>query len=349
LRYRHFETLRPLCPVCLHGQKENHALEIAFIAKESPGILWEGILTCTNPACRHEYPVLDGIPIILADPRTYITNNLLSLVSRSPFTPQLESLLGDCTGPGSTYDTTRQYLSHYAHGHYESDALLHILNPLLAALTPTSPALDIGCSVGRGTFALAEKCDTLTLGVDLNFAMLRLAQHALHQEAITYARRKIGLVYESRTVPITFPHRDHVDFWACDALALPFATGSFGTITALNVLDCVASPLLALQEMTRLTRPGGSFALTTPFDWSPTATPIEGWIGGHSQRSDDAGAGEPFLRRLLTPGQHGQSLDDVRIRAEFPELEWSVRLHERSTVQYQVYGLVTDRLVPFSE
>ena len=80
--------------------------------------------------------------------------------------------------------------------------------------------------------------------------MLRLARQVVTAGEVVYPRRRIGVVYDRRRfqVPVAVP--ELLDFWACDALALPFAPGRFAVVSALNVLDCVSSPqaLLALDR-----------------------------------------------------------------------------------------------------
>ena len=49
----------------------------------------------------------------------------------------------------------------------------------LLSASPSGAWLDIGCSVGRGTFELAVRTRELTLGLDLSFAMLRIARDVL--------------------------------------------------------------------------------------------------------------------------------------------------------------------------
>ena len=51
----------------------------------------------------------------------------------------------------------------------------------------------------------------------------------------------------------------------------------------------------------------------------------------------EAGAGEPLLRALLTPGAHPQSLEGLEIVAEADRVEWITRLHDRSEVKYDVH------------
>jgi SAM-dependent methyltransferase len=113
------------------------------------------------------------------------------------------------------------------------------------------------------------------------------------------------------------------------------------------VLDCVQSPHDLLSALPRLLAPGGKAILSTPYDWSPAATPVEAWLGGHSQRGETAGASEPVLRALLTPGAHPASLDKLRVIAEESSLPWRVRLHERAVMEYRVDLVVAEQNASF--
>jgi SAM-dependent methyltransferase len=156
------------------------------------------------------------------------------------------------------------------------------------------------------------------------------------------------VVYDRRCVTVPTDHAANLDFWACDVAALPFADGTFALATALNLIDCVQSPRDVLAELSRTLRPDGRAILTTPYDWSPVATPIESWLGGHSQRSVNRGASEPVLRALLTPGGHPAALGTLTVESERAEVPWHVRLHERSTVAYKLHLIVAKKLAASS-
>src|SRR5438445_13898194 len=139
-------------------------------------------------------------------------------------------MVGDCCGPGSRFDQTRQHLSCYAWDHYADldqkepkaeprpGSMLKTLEigcALAASVlmdAPITPAtfqgavLDAGCSVGRGTFALAQRTDDLVLGVDLSLPMLRLAGEVLRNGRVRYPRRRVGLVHERREFTAVFPN-----------------------------------------------------------------------------------------------------------------------------------------------
>ena len=323
MRRAHFDALRPVCPVCRSG-----ALAVAQSIREDRDDLLEGILSCPNAECSREYPVIDGIPILVGPIRAWLAANPLQVLLRDDLSSELESLLGDVLGSGSPYDTLRQHTGIYAHDHYEA----HSARALLQKVPMTNaPAIDVGCATGGTTFAIAERSGSLTLGIDLNFAMLRVASRALREGTVRYAQRRVGLVYDRREVAFDSAHKDLVDFWCCDAAALPFPDATFGLATSLNLLDCVNAPREMLREVARVTR--GTVVLATPYDWSPTATPVESWLGGHSQRGAHRGASEPVLHALLAEA-------GLTVITEEQHVPWRVRLHERSSVDYDVHLVV---------
>lgn len=314
----------------------------------------EGALCCSNRACQREYPIMDGLALIVRDLRTHLAGQWASIIAREDLHETSESALGDACGGGSAFDTARQHISNYAFDHYgEFDPvetqrdpapgsivrMLHSLCDAAGELVD-GPLLDVGCSVGRTSFELAARTGREVLGVDLHHAKLRVAARVLREARVSYARRRVGLVFDRREFDVSFSGAPRVDFWSCDAAGQPFAAESFAAVIALNLLDSTHSPLEVLGECARILRPGGKLLLACPYDWSAQATPLEQWIGGHSQRGPDMGASEPLLRSLLTPGAHPQALSELSIVRELDGLEWHVRLHDRSSVRYRAHGLV---------
>jgi SAM-dependent methyltransferase/uncharacterized protein YbaR (Trm112 family) len=350
VRRRHFEALRPVCPRCLRDAGLEAPLEVGRVLEARGDVVFEGVLLCPSPTCRSEYPIIDGIPLLVADLRQFVTNNALALLARRDLSDAIESLLGDCMGPGSAFDTQRLYLGTYACDHYGDldpaqaagpppGAIRHVADVALQAVgtLPPGPVLDVGCSVGRTSFDLAARTDGLVLGVDLGVDMLRLAQDVLHRGRVRFPRRRVGLVYDRCEVEVSFPGADRVDFWALDATLLPFAPGTFGLVASLNVLDCVGSPYDHLAAVSRALAPGAAALLACPFDWSAGATHPQAWLGGHSQRAPNGGSSEAVLRSLLAGGGHPQALADLALEREIDGVPWTVRLHDRAFMQYRSY------------
>jgi SAM-dependent methyltransferase/uncharacterized protein YbaR (Trm112 family) len=359
---KHFELFRPVCPVC-RGDTFASSLQIATVEKQQADEIIEGILVCGNSSCRREYPIIDGIPIILSQLREYLKQHVFEVCQRRDLSGAIESILNDCCGPGSNHDTVRQHLSSYTWDHYgdldpgetpsqpqpesqpetKPGGVVRLLEACLelAGELPPGPVLDLGCSVGRTSFEWARRTGEVVLGIDLNVPMLRLAGDVLRDRRVRYPRRRIGLVYDTREFQVAFPDRQLVDFWACDATALPLHDETFAAVSALNTLDCVGSPIDLLDRIAAVLIPGGKLLMASPYDWSASATAVEAWLGGHSQRGDDAGAAEPLLRRLLTPGGD-YNIGGLKLLAE-RDVAWHVRMHQRSIVRYNTHCVAAEK------
>ena len=100
--------------------------------------------------------------------------------------------------------------------------------------------LDVGCGTGINFSVLSEYGDTFSSDAS--------------EEALKFSKSRgiDGLV------------RSHVE-------TLPFSASTFDVITALDVLEHIDDDLAALDEMLRVTRPGGVLVITVPaygFLWS---------------------------------------------------------------------------------
>jgi len=363
LRLGHFEALKPVCPRCRTERQVFSPLTLSTILKQQDEHIIEGVLHCTDEACQLEYPIIDGIPIIVPYIRKYLSDNLPHINARDDLSETIESIIGDGVGPGTFMDATRQHLSSYAWDHYHDlnptknpdefpivipagssivnclEAGIQLIEDSSDRVKTNEPIIDIGCSVGRTAFELAKRYQGLTLGIDINFSMLKVAQKALREGIVQYPLKRIGIVYDRQEFKTELEYSHLVDFWACDALVLPFAEDSFGFACGLNVFDSVSSPLDLLASINHLLKPAGRGLLATPFDWSPAATPLETWVGGHSQRGPEHGAPETLLRKLLTPGAHPLSIESLAIKGEIDNHPWTVRIHSRSVTVYNTHLL----------
>ncbi len=291
------------------------------------------------------------MPVIVPELRAYISQNVFPIMCRDDLTDTMESLLGDCFGPGSVFDSQRQHISTYAFDHYGDldteqtagssvlpGSIVKLLNQSLSLVDRKvrGPVIDIGCSVGRTSFELAQKSEDIVLGIDMNFAMLKTAAVLLEKGYVSFPKRHVGVTYERREFPAVFEKTENLDFWVCDAAALPFPDEAFSTGVSLNVLDCMPSPYDHLKELARILKTGGEAVLSTPYDWTPNATPIESWIGGHSQRSENKGASDAMLRSMFAGGGHPSAFEELKLTAE-KEIPWTLRLHDRSSMEYLVH------------
>ncbi|MCC6508914.1 MAG: methyltransferase domain-containing protein [Pirellulaceae bacterium] len=402
MRWEHFQQLRPQCPVCrgkhaaanpigADHPSQDYPLELAQQIRVEAGHTLEGILQCVQPECLSQFPIIDGIPIIVQRLRSYIAENVFPIMHRLDLSESIESLIGDCCSQNSAFDSLRQHVSSYAWDHYaefdpqevlpESSradsfsqplpgSIVRLLQHALACGGPLSsspvaesafselldvssnpshsgggigpsqstqgPLLDIGCSIGRTSFELARSGANLVLGIDLNFCMLRYAARILRQGRLEYPRRRVGVVYDRRAFDIDLPHREQVDFWVCDATALPFAAETFQNSVAFNVLDAVSSPWDLIVSLRRVLKKGGQVILGCPYDWSALVTPVENWLGGHSQRSPQRGESQPALKRLLALAGD-TNWPQLELVDEQDSVPWTIRIHDRSSMHYRVH------------
>ena len=202
----------------------------------------------------------------------------------------------------------------------------------LAPPPPAGVALDLGCSVGRGTFELAAAGAELAVGIDLDFGALRIAAAARATGVARYERRRTGVVYEPRhaDVQVAAADRARTAFVCADACNLPLPASRARHAVAINLLDCVPDPARLVAELARVVAPAASVILASPYDWTATATPIAAWLGGHSQRGELAGAPDATLRAALP--RLG-----LELVAERDGVPWRLRIHDRATMEYSVH------------
>lgn len=340
----HFHHFSPICVVCKTNNQSEHNLVLQVAQKKGTNIE-EGHLYC--PKCKKVYPILHGIPILVPNPEAYIQQSILHITQSQNTTPFFDQWVGESCGPGSSYDLTKQYLSTYMWAHYNdqnpssldqnpsnfSQIVQEMINPCLFE----GPQIDLGCSVGRGTFIIAQETQHLTLGLDINFSMLRAAQQIKKSGSVTYRLRQHGTIYSTCTHSVTIPPPKLVDFWAVDAQHLPFADKTIYRCHSTNLIDCLDRPHDHLQELARVHNPLGYISLATPFDWSSNATPYEHWIGGHGSMYPLQGEPIKKLQWLLSAQSPYPDLRDFEIIQEQDNIPWRIRLHNRSIMQYNLH------------
>jgi 2-polyprenyl-3-methyl-5-hydroxy-6-metoxy-1,4-benzoquinol methylase len=107
------------------------------------------------------------------------------------------------------------------------------------ALEPNSQVLEIGCGAGFMAVALAQR-GFCVQAIDAVEDMVELARrHAAESETTDLLSVDLGDVY-----------------------SLAFENGSFDLVIALGVIPWLGQPELAIQEMARVTRPGGHIIFT---------------------------------------------------------------------------------------
>jgi SAM-dependent methyltransferase/uncharacterized protein YbaR (Trm112 family) len=335
-----FGGFAPHCPSC-RARGSSVLLRLDRWQDSDGG---QGILACPADECRRQFPVIDGLPVLVADLPRYLNEAGVYLLARDDLWAPVADLIGAVLPPGSWFDAKQQHLSGYVRDHWGIfDATDHaepapgqawaLAEAGLASVgTAVGPVLELGAAAGGVTRALAERFDAPVLGLDLSAPLARFATRALRGGSFPYPLRVAGTAYEERQITVAPLPRGNANFWIADALAPPLAAGCAGLVVALNLVDCVSDPAGLLRAAADLLRPGGHLLLSTPFDWSTAATPAEGWVGARSinTAAPDFRLWAEAASRLDTVAHHGSH-------------GWEVRVHSRATMHYRAELLVLKR------
>ncbi len=136
---------------------------------------------------------------------------------------------------------------------------------LIRRLTvPGSRFLDIGC--GTGGFSVPPALDGASVvGVDASLVSLRLAMQRQEMLAVEDAQPSLS-------------------FLAADIHRLPFADATFDVVTSYGVLSYLNRDV-ALREIRRVLRPGGSMVVV---DTLPGSPPLRWWRQRHVRSGREA-------------------------------------------------------------
>lgn len=314
-----------VCP----DRKENAVCHGALVLEEQPvPVLFspddetdiiEGVLRCQK--CGEIYPILGGLPILVAQPWFYLRRNyntVLSLtaeagllISKSMLAllQMREANVGDSGKGDDKYDaltTLNCYLSqHYddiwdvlptghplrliVRDHYRQDFYTLAFELLAPYLAPTQRVLDIGCGVGRSVYELGGHCGWV-YGIEYSFGSAFFARRILchaPNRLDSYWLKLDGDLRIRRPLPDR--QRDNVELIVASGDNLPLLDTDFDVVNSYNVIDRVPDPEKLLAEQERVLKPGGVFSQADPYTWETSYSPRNRWFGGRDgQRSIDA-------------------------------------------------------------
>ena len=285
--------------------------------------------------CGRQYPIIDGVPIVFADPAEYLRGEIATIVERD-LSPAVAALLVAAGPDDAPYPRLLEHLSIYLDAQWGDRAqpradgagfALEAVIARLAALPHVGAAVELGCSVGRVLAELAVHAEHV-VGVDLQFGALRRARRLLDGERVAFARRISGRHYApaeieagDRVVPAA--RRQIV---CGDALDPPLIPAIYDRVVALNVLDSIARPRQLLAVLDGLCAPGGELILTSPFAWQSSVMHEHERFGGADPAAD--------LAAILTTGDGLGARYQIEDSAELP---WTLRRDARSVLSYRTH------------
>jgi uncharacterized protein YbaR (Trm112 family) len=339
-------SLPLVCPACRTRSEEAidlHTLAVEYVVKvDGAGDILEGALRCENASCARRYPILDGVPIVVADLARFLDGQLAAALE-TDLAPTTAALLALAGPDGAPYARLLEHLSTYIDAHWGDRAVPPPIPPspdlpaggfgafaeriAARAADPVDLAVELGASVGRGLAELARGA-RLAVGIDLSFGALRRARRALSGRELAYARRRSGRHYTPAVVRAGDLANPDVGLVCADALDPPLVPGVFGRVVALNLLDAVAEPPALLSVADGLCCPGGEILLASPYTWQSAIVTEGSRLGATDPAAE--------LRRRFVAGD---GLGASYLIEDDTDVRWWLRADDRLAHVYRVHLL----------
>lgn len=187
---------------------------------------------------------------------------------------------------------TNSLISQYCEFHYGEEYFgvknfpknsIELLKPFLEDISSNS-ALDLGCSVGRSSFELANIFSSVT-AVDFSQNFINTAKNLQEKNKIDFEIPIEGDLKESKSVDLTnlglSDNKNKISFYQGDALNLDPDFKNYDLIFCSNLIDRLQNPLLFLKEIQTRLNKNGLLVILSPYTWLEEYTPKENWLGGH--------------------------------------------------------------------
>lgn len=273
----------------------------------------EGVLIC--PECNGQYPIIDGVAIIVPNLESYCANRITMLgqwfiqIKSDKLKEFIKniSLSIESKTCNDRYETDGLYFQSYKWLHnenFESDKFLHLMrwkikpSDVYRKLTssimfnPEGMALDLGCSLGLATFELSKKF-SFVFGIDKSFSFIREARKKQIDQNIS-----------------------NTEFFVGDIVQLPFRSQKFDLIFGLNIIEFVSIENL-LKLVHNLLKPHSNFIITSPYDYNREMV--------FDQEIDDK-----VIRNILK--KNGFEISQRTEKESF--IPWILKINERTYLFY---------------
>ena len=354
MREELFGKVTMVCPACRRMEKKSsgvHTLELSEVFKKENGFVLEGFLKCSNPKCAALYPVVSGVPIIMADMGKWWESSGDSLCKANIDSAEIQGFFRALEESQTSRISQMALLGTYMESHYgdmsgfsrfglEQKTAMAFRRAVQQAMRPADGrkyrrSLDIGCSVGGHTFEAARYSE-LAVGLDNFFPAVRKAAEIQRKGRAEFFIRRRGRVFEKVSEEVDAP--ENAMFLVSDALDPPFEAEAFDWVVALNLVENVNVPLILLGQMNALLESEGSLMFSSPYEWREDfSEPVE-WL--ESAEMDAATLVKSILRGEVFP-MTGFSYEITEERSSIP---WVLGHHDRYCSLYLVHLLKARKL-----
>ncbi|PIE66963.1 MAG: methyltransferase type 11 [Deltaproteobacteria bacterium] len=266
-----------ICPQCLDSEIE---LNLDISAGTDDEII-EGRLAC--PQCGQAYHIHEGLAVVVPEKTLPVIQETTGYNSFSMHSSYLWSHYSEFfNGPDAT-DAYQKWARVFG---AERSGL----------------ALDIGCAVGRLTFEMTKTHDR-AVGLDTSISFVRAARELAARKRLVFDLIMEGQITEKRACDLDPEFGfDRVEFIVADAMALPFRSRRFATVSSVNILEKVPDPLLHLAEANRVMDENDArFLFSDPFSWDENVNSPDRWLGGTKDGPFKGGGMDNICRLLQDP------------------------------------------------
>lgn len=198
--------------------------------------------------------------------------------------PELEMNIYETDKMVSEYIEFHYGEEHYGVPNFPVACIEHVNKVLERQDIKTERALDIGCATGRSAFELARVFDHVD-AVDFSVRLIEAPTNLQKSGTQRYVIIDEGEIVQYKDVKLDAFEgyeevKDKIAFMQGDACNLIAKYDDYGLVFAGNLIDRLRDPAKFLNDIKERIRPGGLFALASPYTWVEEHTPRENWLGG---------------------------------------------------------------------
>ncbi len=146
-----------------------------------------------------------------------------------------------------------------------------------------SKILDLGCSVGRCSFELAQRFEQVD-AVDFSAAVIQHGVHLQKNHRVKYITKNEGEIVDFNEIELTAlslsSHSAKVNFSQGDASNLKAIFTGYDVILAQHVLEKSYHPALFLKTAAQRLKPGGLLIIVSDYNFDQQVTDKSKWLSG---------------------------------------------------------------------